>query len=535
LNNIQNNSNKIFTDSPLVSVGIPTYNQPEGLRRTLKCITQQTYKNLEIIISDNCSPGPETENVVKEFILKDTRILFFRQDENRGVINNFKFVFEKARGEYFMWAADDDEWDSKFIRLCIDNIKDAGTIMTNYKTVFRTTNKTIINPPLNLSFNSSRFTNAEIFLKNLCPSIIYGLHKKATINFYLTDKIFDFYDCYFGLKQIINNGVVILPLYLYTAGIESEVYQIKPINPQKNKLLEYTPFFQSCFRSIIFCKNLKIIEKIYLIKTVFLITMSLYMTYEEPYHKYIIGFFKRMKKIFLLLNIFLIDLIIFIKKLKSFRPKISYSQSGEDLIIKFIFDTLQVKNPFYVDIGAHHPYEFSNTALFYKLGGRGINIEPNPDLFKLLKKYRKKDINLNIGIAAQKGEMQFYIMTSPTMNTFSKQAADDLSNNHSISIKNVINVRVDTISNISKNYIKGKKIDLLSLDVEGLDFEILKTIDFLKFFPIVICVETRSYSEKGKGVKDYEIINFLQNKGYTKYADTYINSIFVRTDLWVNN
>jgi len=101
--------------SPLVSVGIPTYNRPAGLRRTLECITGQTYRNLEIIISDNCSFGPETEAVVRDFIAKDRRIQYYRREENKGSLNNFKFVLENATGEYFMWAADDDEWAPFFI------------------------------------------------------------------------------------------------------------------------------------------------------------------------------------------------------------------------------------------------------------------------------------------------------------------------------------------------------------------------------------------------------------------------------------
>lgn len=59
---------------PLVSVGIPTYNRPEGLRQTLECITRQTYKNLEIIVSDNCSLESETEAIVREFMAKDSHI-----------------------------------------------------------------------------------------------------------------------------------------------------------------------------------------------------------------------------------------------------------------------------------------------------------------------------------------------------------------------------------------------------------------------------------------------------------------------------
>jgi hypothetical protein len=93
--------------------------------------------------------------------------------------------------------------------------------------------------------------------------------------------------------------------------------------------------------------------------------------------------------------------------------KSSYSQSGEDLIISFIFDTLRIKKPSYIDIGAHHPYFISNTALLYENGSRGINIEPDPVLFKKINKVRKKDINLNFGIGEKESVMDFYIMHPP--------------------------------------------------------------------------------------------------------------------------
>lgn len=102
-------------NEPLVSVGIPTYNRPEGLRQTLECITSQTYRNIEIIISDNASPNSEVKRVAEEFTLKDKRIQYYQQDENKGAIFNFKFVLYKAHGEYFMWAADDDEWENFYI------------------------------------------------------------------------------------------------------------------------------------------------------------------------------------------------------------------------------------------------------------------------------------------------------------------------------------------------------------------------------------------------------------------------------------
>jgi glycosyltransferase involved in cell wall biosynthesis len=105
----------VANSKPLVSVGIPAYNRPEGLRRTLESITGQTYKNLEIIVSDNCSPDPNVERIARDFEKLDNRIQYFRQTENTGALSNFKFVLGKARGKYFMWVADDDFISEDFI------------------------------------------------------------------------------------------------------------------------------------------------------------------------------------------------------------------------------------------------------------------------------------------------------------------------------------------------------------------------------------------------------------------------------------
>ena len=102
-------------DVPLVSVGIPTYNRPEGLRRTLECIVGQTYSNLEIIVSDNGSTDPRVAIVAGQFQVRDSRIRYVRQPVNLGPTENFRFVLHEAIGDYFMWAADDDGWESEFI------------------------------------------------------------------------------------------------------------------------------------------------------------------------------------------------------------------------------------------------------------------------------------------------------------------------------------------------------------------------------------------------------------------------------------
>lgn len=108
--------------TPLVTVGIPTYNRPEELRRTLESITGQTYRNLEIIVSDNGSLGNATEKIVADYLAKDPRIRYFRQQQNRGGAFNFDFVLQKRTGEYFMWAADDDWRTPDFIEVLLKEL-----------------------------------------------------------------------------------------------------------------------------------------------------------------------------------------------------------------------------------------------------------------------------------------------------------------------------------------------------------------------------------------------------------------------------
>ena len=213
---------------------------------------------------------------------------------------------------------------------------------------------------------------------------------------------------------------------------------------------------------------------------------------------------------------------------------LSYSQCGEDLIVKYIFDVLQIQKPTYLDIGAHDPFFLSNTALFYKLGSHGINIEPDVTLFPKFLKYRKKDINLNIGIGKEDSVADFYVMSIRTLNTFSKNEAERYESEENFSINEIIKTKVNTINSILKTYTKGVFPDFLNIDAEGVDEIIIKSIDFSKNYPLVICIETLSFSTAGKEIKNAKLINFLVDNGYMVYADTYINTIFVRVDIWRN-
>lgn len=104
---------------PLVTIGLPTYNRPQGLEKCLQTILQQTWSNLEIIISDNCSTDEAVQQVIQEYAAKDNRIRHFRQTENIGLEENFNFVFKKASDGYFTWISDDDYFDNNYVAECV--------------------------------------------------------------------------------------------------------------------------------------------------------------------------------------------------------------------------------------------------------------------------------------------------------------------------------------------------------------------------------------------------------------------------------
>jgi len=211
--------------------------------------------------------------------------------------------------------------------------------------------------------------------------------------------------------------------------------------------------------------------------------------------------------------------------------KKSYSQCGEDILVQYIFNLRGIATPSYIDVGANSPFFLNNTAIFYEMGSRGINIEANPQLAEGFQIYRPEDINLNIGIDNKKGELDFYMMQDDTLSTFSKTESNFMIANGK-KLLDIKKIKLDTISNILGIYCNNKFPDFLSIDVEGMDFEILKSIDFGKAFPKVICVEAAEYSPTGAGARRNELIDFLVSKGYYEYANTNLNAIMVKKEFW---
>jgi FkbM family methyltransferase len=218
----------------------------------------------------------------------------------------------------------------------------------------------------------------------------------------------------------------------------------------------------------------------------------------------------------------------------------TYSQFGEDAIIAFLFYQLGISKPTYLDIGANEPRLISNTYYFYEHGSRGVLIEPNPYLFKKLKSIRKHDVVLNTGIGFDGStEADFYIFPdfASGLNTFSKKEAMHWAEVGAkgmgkIPIKEVIKLPLIPINDVMVKYFPDKAPNIISVDVEGLDLEIIKGIDFSKYKPEVLCVETMEYDENQESYKNYAVQEFLLGKGYEVYADTRVNTIFARKDIF---
>jgi len=266
---------------PLVSVGIPTYNRPDGLKRTLSCICGQTYRNLEIIISDNCSPDQAIMQVVEEMMQQDSRIIYVRQEKPLPIHGNFKYVLERASGEFFMWAADDDEWDEFFIEQCLKELQkhNAVSVMSHFETSFRFEGRKENGKVPPLDVDNTYAQNVSAFLSCVSPSLIYGLHRRNCIGFFLQDEFFDFYDCYFVLRLTLTGPVSVIAPVLYTAGIDAPSYQVKPVRKYRFTRLKYSPFFAYSLRAIA-SSSLSVFEKTMLAMKLLYVVVLFFLFHE---------------------------------------------------------------------------------------------------------------------------------------------------------------------------------------------------------------------------------------------------------------
>ncbi len=207
--------------------------------------------------------------------------------------------------------------------------------------------------------------------------------------------------------------------------------------------------------------------------------------------------------------------------------KISYSQAGEDLILKYLFDSKGITDPTYLEIGTNHPCINNNTYLLYLKGSRGVCIEADETLIGEIARVRPEDKVLNVGVSISEArEADFFIFNDSGLNTFDKLEAEYRQSFGAYAIIKVSKVRLETINTLIRAHF-SRYPDLISIDIEGLDLEVLKTMDWAEFPIPVICTETCTYSENHIKPKDERIAEFMNSVGYATYADTYINTIYI--------
>lgn len=205
---------------------------------------------------------------------------------------------------------------------------------------------------------------------------------------------------------------------------------------------------------------------------------------------------------------------------------LSYSQEGEDLLLRRIFEGQNAG--FYVDVGAHHPKRFSNTHIFYASGWRGINVEPNPSVAVRFARERKRDINLQVGVASVPGELLYYEFDDPALNTFDKNLAAEREATTSYRVTATQRIIVDRLDSLLESHLPvGGAIDFLTVDVEGLDLDVLKSNDWNRFRPRCVLTEALDTPLTIESLGDSPLIAYMQAQGYRLFAKTYNTLCFL--------
>jgi hypothetical protein len=203
---------------------------------------------------------------------------------------------------------------------------------------------------------------------------------------------------------------------------------------------------------------------------------------------------------------------------------LTFSQEGEDLILLRLFAD---RPPgFFVDVGAHHPFRFSNTFLLYNAGWRGINIDATPGSMQAFQQFRPDDINIECFVGDPATEKTFTIYNEPALNTGSKEivGARPLPSDKYWPVSTAT-MQPRGLSGILDQYVpNGTSIALLNIDVEGGEQEVLESNDWSRYRPEIILIEQLS-----TGIDEslrHPTTKFLNERNYRLVAKAFNSSFF---------
>lgn len=222
---------------------------------------------------------------------------------------------------------------------------------------------------------------------------------------------------------------------------------------------------------------------------------------------------------------------IALKKNDNFWRKISVSQAGEDVIIAYILKVLGIdlKEITYLDLGANHGKDLSNTYYFYENGARGVLVEANPALIPELKLFRGEDTIVNKCVSLEDDKIvRFYVLNGDGLSTSEKENAEDaIRKNPALFIENEVDVETVTVQSLLEDYFVDAPT-IMNVDIEGMEMSVLENIDLAKNRPFIIICEMIPYKTSLViGEKNIEILTYMKNRGYKEFAFTGINSIFI--------
>lgn len=204
----------------------------------------------------------------------------------------------------------------------------------------------------------------------------------------------------------------------------------------------------------------------------------------------------------------------------------SYAQGSEDLIadyyLRYIFDLNRPGT--YVDVGCNTPVRYSNTFELYLRGWRGINIDANRDLIKECKRVRKQDICICAAVSDSEREVIFHKAKSDAVSTIDEERLVEWKKHFEFSDDDQETVITQTLTSVlDQNLDSGRSVDLLTIDVEGHDFQVLKGLDLERYRPKLIIIEIHELDS----VKDNEIYRYLKANGYELKAFAIMSAYFV--------
>jgi FkbM family methyltransferase len=194
------------------------------------------------------------------------------------------------------------------------------------------------------------------------------------------------------------------------------------------------------------------------------------------------------------------------RKIKS--KKISYSLTSIDLIVDYIF---KKENGIYIDVGCNHPVYNNNTYLLNKKGWQGINIDIDEKSIELFNLFRKRDVNLNLAVSSKQTELEYINFHEKSPINMIRTAQ----NQNLYSSEKVKKIKSDTLDSIIENSpYKDKKIDFISIDVEGHELEVIKGLNIKKYKPSIIVIEYLDTSLKKIEIKNFDLLNIINSEIY---------------------